>query len=307
MPPDSGPLTGEWRSNAQHRWWYSPDATPYGRASGHSKYLDDKSNLIEWAAAQAAVGVVLDAAARSEVVALVNEFDKDPWNKGNENDGNGKDRLKKAVERARETAGSNVASTAGTEFHQLAEIVNAGRTPAVVQDHLVPLLTHYQEAVAPLEFLRMEGFVVQDDLKIAGSFDYLIRLPEVRTFNKKSKKWELHPASGQVVIGDLKTGKRDPDYPLSPTVQKSIYANSVLYDQATGVRTELHPDMNRDWGLLVHFPIMTKDPKVRMYLLDLKFGWQAAIVGDWVRLMRKTPAANEVRFAPPTLEEKNHA
>jgi hypothetical protein len=84
MPPGAGPLTGEWREGKDRRgrpkrWWHSEDAVPYARMSAIAKSLDTKEGLVDWAAAQAAVGVMLDASARSEIVTLINEFDADPW------------------------------------------------------------------------------------------------------------------------------------------------------------------------------------------------------------------------------------
>src|SRR5881628_2728985 len=156
MPPGAGPLTGEWREGKDRRgrpkrWWYSEDATPYSRMSSVANALDTKENLIDWAAAQAAVGVMLDASARSEIVTLINEYDGDPWNADEGGIAHsGKDRLKAAVEQARTTAGQHVAASAGTEFHKIGELVNRGQEPRLVQDHLKPLLAEYESAVEPI-------------------------------------------------------------------------------------------------------------------------------------------------------------
>ncbi|QNJ57101.1 exonuclease [Gordonia phage Rabbitrun] len=277
MPPGAGPLTGEpktgkARNGKPKTWWISRDATPYARMSGIAKPLDSKEGLVDWAAAQAAVGVMLDEAARSKIVTLINEYDADPWNNGDDGSfKSGKSRLKEAVEQARTTAGQNVASAAGTEFHTLGELHNRGKTPRIVQEHLVPLYEHYKERVAPLKFLNQELFVVNDELQLAGSLDYLIELPD-----------------GRVVVGDLKTGKWDFKYPMSCTTQIAGYANSVVYDQATGIRTPIHPDLDTSVGLLVHFPIKTKNPKVRFYELDLELGMRAArIAGELSELQRE--------------------
>lgn len=294
MPPgpngEPQPLTGEERSGKDRNsgkpktWWYSKDATAYSRMSGIAKPLDTKANLVDWAAAQAAVGVMLDPGARSEIVTLINEYDGDPWNNGD--DGtfkSGKSRLKEAVEQARTTAGSKTAASAGTEFHKIAELHNQGKTPRIVQDHLVDLFEHYKQRVAPLEFLRQELFVVQDELQLAGSVDYLVRLPD-----------------GRVVVADLKTGKWDFKYPMSVTTQIAGYANSVMYDQETGVRTPLHPDLDTSTGLLVHFPIMTSKPKVRFYELDLNLGLKAARIARELGELQK--AFKRVAAEPKPIE-----
>ena len=276
MPPNSGPLVAEQKSNGRKTWWYSKQAEAYGRASGIGKYLDDASNLIPWAACQAAIGTVLDKSARSEIVSLINEFDRDPWG------GGGKDRLKSAVDKARQTAGAEVASTAGTEFHQYTELIDMGKTPTIVQDEFVPLVDKYVAATEPLEFLDAEPFVVCDELKVAGSIDRIVRVPKL-----VNESGDVHPISGKVVVADLKSGRHDNRYGLKPTVQVACYANSVRYDQASGVRSPIHEDLSTDWGLLLHFPIMMDDPQVGFYPLDLRFGWQAACVALWVKELRK--------------------
>lgn len=277
MPPGSGPLTGEWRDGTDRktgkpkRWWYSKEATPYSRTSGIAKPLDTKENLVEWAACQAAVGILLDPAARSDVATLINEYDGDPWGKGDDGTArSGKARLKSAVDKARDTAGQNVASAAGTEFHKLGELVNQGKEPRVVQEHLKPLLDKYVKAVQSVEFLRQEMFVIQDELQLAGSVDYLLRLPD-----------------GDVVVADLKTGKWDYKFPMSVTTQIAGYATSVQYNQETGERTPLHPDLNPERGVLVHFPILLPDPQVTFYELDLRRGLRAARVAREIESVRR--------------------
>lgn len=276
MPPGAGPLTGEWREGKDRRgkpkrWWHSPDATPYSRMSAIAKSLDTKEGLVDWAAAQAAVGVMLDASARSEIVTLINEYDADPWNADEGGQAHsGKDRLKAAVDQARTTAGQHVAANLGSEFHKLAELVNHGREPKLVQDHLRPLLEQYRAAVKPIRFLRQELFVVNDELRRAGSLDYLLQLPD-----------------GRVMVSDLKTGKWDVRFPMSVTTQVAGLATAVVYDQATGERRWIHPDLDTTSGLLVHFPIMTPNPKPAFYELNLELGMRAARVAKDIDELRK--------------------
>lgn len=282
MPPDAGPLTGEWRSNAKKTWWWSADGKGYGRASGAGKGLDDKTNLIDWAACQAAVGVMLDASARSEVVTLINEYDADPWNKGDDGSArSGKDRLKAAVEQARNTAGQHVASSAGTEFHYLGELHNAGKTPRVVQEHLREPFEKYKKAVAPIKFLAQEILVVNDELELAGSPDYLTELPPGLTTPDG-----IFHSDPIVCVADLKTGKWDARYPLGVTTQLAAYGTGCRYDQENNVRTPLHPNINTDWGVMVHFPIREDDPDVHFYWVDLQLGLRAARIGKQVETVR---------------------
>lgn len=275
---------GKDRQGRPKTWFKSPVAEGYSRASGAGKDLDSKDGLLEWAAAQAAVGIVLDDGARSDVATLINEYDADPWNKGDDGSArSGKDRLKDAVSRARNTAGSAAASSAGSEFHKLAELVNAGKTPRVVQDHLRPLLDQYVDRVQHLNFLHQEIFIINDVLKLAGSVDYLVELPSgVVTPDGARHEEPL------VVAADLKTGKWDYRYPMGVTCQVAAYGTGVRYDQATNARSVLHERAHNEWGMLVHFPIMTKNPDVGFYWLDLRQGLWAAGVGRDVAEVKRS-------------------
>ncbi|ALF00367.1 hypothetical protein SEA_ARCHIE_61 [Mycobacterium phage Archie] len=288
-PPDfQGPLTGEWREgrgrDGKHkRWWYSKDAKGYSRASGAGKGLDTKDGLIDWAACQAAVGILLDASARSEVATLINEYDADPWYKGDDGGTrSGKERLKAAVEQARNTAGQHTAASAGTEFHKLGELRNKGETPRVIQEHLKEPLAKYDKAVEPIEFIDQEMLIVNDKLELCGSVDYLMALPPgITTPDGVKHDKEL------VVVGDLKTGRWDAKRPMGVTCQLAAYGTGLRYDQETNTRTPLHNQINNKWGVMVHFPIMTKNPQVKFYWVDLELGLQAALLGKQVEAMRR--------------------
>ena len=276
--------SGKARNGGSKVWYRSADAVGYSRASGAGKDLDSKEGLLDWAAAQSAVGVVLDDGARSDIATLINEYDADPWNKGDDGSArSGKDRLKDAVSRARNTAGSAAAASAGTEFHKLAELVNAGKTPRVVQDHLRPLLDQYVDRVSRINFLNQELFIVNDVLELAGSVDYLLELPD----GMVTPDGVRHD-DPLVVAGDLKTGRWDFRYPMGVTCQVAAYGRGVCYDQSKNERSQLHDRINTDWGLLVHFPIMTKNPDVGFYWLDLNHGMRAAAVGRSVAEVKKS-------------------
>lgn len=285
MPPEPdypSHMTGEWRKNSYKTWWWSPDAIPYGRASSAGDALDSKENLVDWAACQAAVGILLDSGARSEVATLINEYDGDPWYKGDDGEAkSGKDRLKDAVKKARNTAGENTASSAGTEFHKLGELHNKGQSPKIVQDHLVGLFEDYKEAVKPIRFIAQELFIINDELERAGSVDYLMELPGGLTTPDG-----VYHSEPFVCVGDLKTGRWDAKRPMSVTCQLAVYGTGCLYDQETNTRSPLHDRVNTDWGVLVHFPIMERNPKVRFYWIDLQLGVRAAKLAREVETMR---------------------
>lgn len=243
------------------------NAVGYTRVSTLAGTLDDSSGLIDWAAAQAAIGTVRSPGIAASIASLASAH-KDPWNVPE-----AKRQLKPLVERARQAAGSDEAADLGTGFHGITELIDMGREPEFIPEQFKPWIDAYRAALSDWEVLDCEPFVVCDELETAGSLDRLLR----------------HKRTGQVVVGDLKSGKSDPQYPLKVTVQVAIYANSVRYDQATGERTPLHDEIDLKRGMLIHAPIRSARPRCTLYPLDLELGWELARLSKRVREARKMP------------------
>ncbi|MEV6432885.1 PD-(D/E)XK nuclease family protein [Nocardia sp. NPDC051463] len=243
------------------------NATPYTRVSTLAGALDDKGGLLDWSAANAAIGIVRDASLYAQVAHLASAH-RDPWNVPE-----AKKQLKPLVARAQQAAGSDEGSGMGTAFHGLSELIDQGHEPEFVPPPMIPWLAEYRAVMAPWEVLDTEPFVVCDELQTAGSLDRLMR----------------HRDTGRVVVGDVKTGKSEPDYPLKTTVQVAIYAHGERYDQETGKREPLHPDIDLEHGLLIHVPIRTGVPRAVLYPLDLARGWELAKLSVQVREARRIP------------------
>jgi hypothetical protein len=203
MPEGAPPLQGEWQTAKNGKRYFKttqPGVMKYGRASSAGEHLKGSGDgLANWKAAMAAIGTVMSDSVRSEIANLINRYDGDPYYKGNDGGWqSGKSQLLAAVDKACEIGGSSTASSRGTEFHHLAELVNSGQTPRIVQPHLVEHLEHYQQVMAPVKFLAQEILIVNDLLGRAGSIDYLMELPAgVETPEGRSDK-------PLVVAGDLK-------------------------------------------------------------------------------------------------------
>lgn len=240
------------------------NAEGYTRVSTLAGALDDKSNLGDWLAANAMVGMVRDRSISAQVGSLASKH-ADPWNVPE-----GKTALKQLVERAKSTGGGDEAASLGTAFHEFTEVIDAGSWPEFAPPELLGWLHAYKEAMADYEVLDAEPFVVNDELKCAGSMDKLLRMPD-----------------GRIVAADLKTGKHDPNYPGKVTLQVACYANSKKYDQESGARTPLHEGIDLSTGLLIHAPIRSgKVPKVKVYELDLVKGMELARLAVAVREAR---------------------
>ena len=204
-PPGAPPLQGEWvrSKNGKDYFKLAPGdpAIPYRRTSSAGKNLKGGGDgLANWKASMAAIGTVMSKSVQSEVATLLNAYNGDPYYAGDDGGWrSGKRRLLDAVEQATQVAGANTASARGTELHHLCEMVNRGDQPRVVRDELVEPLKHYMEAVAGLSFLTQEALVVQDELQLAGSVDYLLRVP-AGTAGPDGQPID----TDWVVVGDLK-------------------------------------------------------------------------------------------------------
>jgi hypothetical protein len=225
---------------------------PYTRISTLAKALDDKSALSKWMCRQTAIGL----AARPDLVSLVAS---DPESKFTVAD---------AVKQAMDAANSKRAANIGTTLHKLAEHVDAGKDPNTMHGHEGDLIA-YRDAMAGIEILGAEQFVVCDDVQAAGTFDRLVKLPD-----------------GRIVVADIKTGQHEPKYPHSSTIQIAVYAHGHLYDPEKG-RLGYLPDfgVSTEAGLLIHLP--AGQARCDLYLLDLNIGWQLAQTAVTVRRIFK--------------------
>jgi len=217
-------------------------AVPYTRASSLGSILDNKYALEKWSQRL----VVRGLAQRPDLAALAAAARDDDRE------------LDKIVEQAKEAAGATARANLGTALHSLTEQIDRGQPADNVPLDLVADVAAYVQArdEAGLKVVAVEQFVVCDELQAAGTFDRLYALP-----------------SGEVVVGDLKTG-RTLDYSGgSIAVQLCIYARGAYYDHETGTRTPL-PAVDPSRGLIVHLP--AGQGTAALYWVDLATGWCGA-------------------------------
>ena len=243
------------------------NAVAYTRVSTLAETLDDKQGLMDWSAANAAIGVVRNPAIYAQVAHLASAH-RDPWQVPE-----AKKALKPLVAQAQQVAGSDDGAGMGTAFHGLAELVDRGQEPEFAPPPLRPWLDAYRDVLGDWEVLDTEVFVVADEVQSAGSLDRLLR----------------HRGTGRIVVGDVKTGRSEPDFPLKTTIQVAIYAHGQRYDQETGARAPLHPEIDLHNGLLIHVPVRSGEPRCGLYPLDLTRGWELAQMAVRVREARRMP------------------
>jgi hypothetical protein len=222
---------------------------PYTRMSTLAKALDDKTALTKWKQRQTIIGL----AARPDLVSVAQSV------KGDDR------KLDEIAETAMVAAESERAANLGTALHALSEQVDQGVDIDTLPEFARADMHAYKEAMAGIEVLAMEMFVVTDEIEAAGTFDRLLRLPD-----------------GRVVVGDLKTGRHEPKYPQGVTQQIAGYSRGHLYD-AEKHRVGHLPTLGIDQsvGLLIHAPAGTGT--CALYLLDLNVGWDLVRVSLAVR------------------------
>lgn len=222
---------------------------PYTRVSTLAKALDNKDGLTKWKQRQVVIGLGL----RPDLAAVAAAV------------GDDKRKIDEIVESAMSAAQSDRAANVGTAIHALTEQVDDGVEPGTLPQQFQADLYAYRAAMADIEIVAKETFVVTDEVQAAGTFDRLVRLPD-----------------GRVVIADIKTGASEPDYPHGATQQCAIYSRGHLYDPDKG-RVGHLPALGVDQaaGLLIHMPAGIG--RCDLYLLDLNVGWQLANVSVAVR------------------------
>jgi hypothetical protein len=226
----------------------------YDRASKISKALDDGAGLSFWKQCMTLLG-----AAKSPTIiraAKTMTYDEN------------KREVMELCEQAMTLAGSSDKATDGTTMHTLTERIDQGQPlPDGLDEQTAADLAAYVKVTRGLTPVAVERFVVCDELRIAGTFDRLLRVEPV--------DWLPTWLHGRIVIGDLKTGNYAAAVD-SIAQQLAIYARSYYYDPTTGERTPTGAD--QAVGLIVGLPF--GQGKAEVIAVDLAVGWQGVLASQ---------------------------
>ena len=209
----------------------------YRRCTTFIDVLADRSNLERWKQRQTAIGL----SRRNDLLLRVATAGKD--NKT----------LDKVCEWALQAAGSDASANIGTAIHTLTEQIDRGETPEIPEAWAKDLQAYIQ-ATKHLKMDQIEVFVVNDDLKVGGTFDRVVATVEEHRF-----------------VSDLKTGSISFDAGKI-AMQLAVYANSHVYNIETGERSEL--TASREKGVVIHLP--QGEGKCSILEADLAEGWKGA-------------------------------
>ncbi|MFI5840528.1 hypothetical protein ACIA8K_12550 [Catenuloplanes sp. NPDC051500] len=219
----------------------------------------------------------------------------------------GKREMNRLVERAERLSGSNAKAERGNHLHDLSEYVDRNEPlPAHASEQDRIDMAAYMLSTSMLKQIHIEQFTVCSQLKLGGTPD--------RVSFYDGPDPDGRPAGN--LITDLKTGSVDYGE-LKMAIQLGTYSRSKFYDH-TRFQLPEHdptdlkarwaaiskfkrqsfsaedavaayrplPDVNPNWGLIIHLPAGTGQCTV--YWINLKVGWAAAQLAMQVRESRGT-------------------
>lgn len=245
-----------------------PDGTrkAYTRASSLGDFLVDTQFLVKWQMRYLArqMGKHEDLAALAGLETYSTGFDENEVTKS----ASGK-RLDALIERAFDRGRMHERADFGTVTHALTEPGNEGYEPVRFAAD-VQAFWEFVE-LNEIKILGTEIFVVNDELRTAGTFDHLI--------------W--HEKYGPA-ISDKKTGRNING--LGFSVQFGTYSRAKIYKVKTGERIDLESltggePVNQDWAIL--FEVHDGACRARKVPISDEKGYGAARLAAQVRDARK--------------------
>lgn len=257
-----------------------PDGSRYAytRASSLGDYLTDNAFLEAWHMRNLAVGLgrrrdLADMAAVEPYTTGFAEPDA-PTKKASAA------RLDIIIDKVLESVKINERADRGTVVHAVTEMDYDGYIP-------ISVITEYaafQEAMAINDIMRLESemFVVNDELKVAGTFDHLFWIQEFG-----------------LIIGDTKNGRNQNN--LGFACQFANYSRSSWYNPTTGERVPLveyiaakhgivEDQVNQDFALLLSIKAAFDGGigEVKISEVDINWGYEACKLAAQVRDFRES-------------------
>lgn len=260
------------------------------RSTTFAKSCSETYALNQWGLRMALLG----ATVRPDLVALAHGKDVS----------NDKDHLDNLTKQLKDAAGAKVGANLGTAVHGFTEGVDraADRQAAlgdVPPQHRVHVdayraLLESVGLVAVRRLIEFSTGVLQYEVMGTADRVYLV----TRRIVLQMPRGDVILEPGELVIGDLKTGK-DLDYGWGEiTVQLAVYAQGIntlgIYDWGTQKWSPALDDDDRpikvrtDVAIVPHIPVDPRSKKSpALYGVDIESGWSAAVLCERVRAWRK--------------------
>lgn len=248
---------------------YGGDPVAYTRVTTFVGALEDTYHLSMWSQRMVALGM-----ARAPWLVTAASAITDPKDKHQ------KRNLDGIAKQAREVAGGGAAAATGTALHSMTEQIDSGHEPQNVPEAHLADLEVYRKIMRYFRPVKMEGFTVNDELQVGGSYDRVLEVTQDGLdafFYDYARDMTLpdgrRVCPGDHFIGDLKTGNTE--FGIGKiAMQLGVYANSKDYDHTLGTRTDLPGNPSKDWGIVIALPAGTG--QVELKWVDLASGYEAA-------------------------------
>lgn len=248
----------------------NPKGSYYTRTTTFLSALSDKETLMQWK-----LRIQLEGLHRSPSILADYAFIEDPVAD--------KAKVQKLSDKALDAGDVSIKADLGTMIHEASEALDRGEDwrKLVPPEHEADLLAYHramQEWGAKV--VSIEEFCVNDEFKIAGTFDRALLLP-----------------SGDAVCGDIKTGGVAYDRGKFP-MQLAAYARMQRYNPTTYKRSPLSfglVDMSTDVGYVIHVP--QGEGRCDIIEVDLNKGYEGLVlcqqVRDWRSYWNRKASWNE--------------
>jgi len=231
----------------------------YQRCTTFIGVVENRWNLERWGERKIIEGLsarrdlALNAASLGREPAKMIKSKMDRWVKNPDHE-RWRTAMNELADQAKEAAESKAAATTGTALHRFCERQDRGETLDNVPLDAVAHLAAYAFATQRIEMINIESFMVLDDLRVAGTPDRIVKLPN-----------RPKPMIFDIKTGDVEWGQ------LKMAMQLAIYAHSKIYDPETAERTEL--DLDQETGIICALDQLTA--QVMLLEIDIARGWEA--------------------------------
>jgi hypothetical protein len=268
--------------------------TGFTRATTVASTLDDTYNLSRWARRETARNVLRGDCGGNELMvrATLNALDE-AFDEGKNS------AIDAVLDELDDACGSRDAAELGTAVHAWLEAVDLGTLrPADVPEQFQPYLRSYRGVLARYGLVPepryVERIVLNDrgEETIVGTLDRIYRVA----------------ATGELILGDVKTSKTLEYGYLAYSVQLALYGFATMMLASDGSGWEPMPAINQDYALIIHVP-SDQPERSEAVTIDLKFGAETCVAALDARRRRKEAkkAVPFVHALPiPTTEALRH-
>lgn len=247
---------------------------PWTRATTIASTIQDQYNLQRWQQRMVAHGIGKSESLYALAASLDPVSDRG--------------QLQQVCEDALAAAGANDGRNKGTALHGFWERVLRGGDPMTIPQawrphiDLAQIRTGQAGLIIPVKYV--EAIVFCPDIECVGRTDAIVKHEERGAFGFADYR-----------IADLKTEKSEPnvtDFSYSATqiaVQLAIYAHATHRWLPHERRWEELPVIDRDVAYVLHLPsnAPASEPIFNIWAVDLKMGWEGALLAAEVRAWRK--------------------